>query len=76
MASESSLSYETFLELAGSAGINTRLESGPEADPEANQEHLQQLYAFLQPVLDSLKTLEHIDVSQDEPDMSFMVPRN
>ena len=72
MASETPLSYETFLELARSAGINSVSEAGP----EANQEHLQQLYAFLQPVLDSLKSLEHIDVSQDEPDMSFIVPRN
>ena len=70
MASETPLSYETFLELANSAGIS----AGPEAGPEA--EHLQQLYAFLQPVLASLKSLEHIDVSQDEPDMSFIVPRN
>ena len=44
MASETPLSYETFLELASSAGINTGTEAGPEAD----QEHLQQLYAFLQ----------------------------
>ena len=72
MASETPLSYETFLELARSAGINTV----PEAGHEADQEHLQQLYAFLQPVLDSLKSLEHIDVSQDEPDMSFTVPRS
>lgn len=76
MASETPLSYETFLELARNAGINTGTEAGPEAGPEADQEHLQQLYAFLQPVLDSLKSLEHIDVSQDEPDMSFIVPRN
>ena len=68
MASETPLSYETFLELANSAGIN--------AGPEADREHLQQLYAFLQPVLASLKSLEQIDVSQDEPDMSFIVPRN
>ena len=72
MASETPLSYETFLELAGGAGIT----AGPEAGPEADQEHLQQLYAFLQPVLAGLKSLEHIDVSQDEPDMSFTVPRN
>ncbi len=72
MASETPLSYETFLELANSAGIN----AGPEAGPEADREHLQQLYAFLQPVLASLKSLEQIDVSQDEPDMSFIVPRN
>ena len=71
MASETPLSYETFLELASNAGINTGTEAGPEAD----QEHLQQLYAFLKPVLASLKSLEHIDVSQDEPDMSFIVPR-
>ena len=71
MTSGTPLSYQTFLELASSAGINTGAEAGPEAD----QEHLQQLYAFLRPVLASLESLEHIDVSQDEPDMSFTVPR-
>jgi len=67
MASESPLSYETFLALAKDAGLNT----GPSAD----QAHLQELYSFLQPVLASLRTLDAIGVSQAEPDMSFVLDR-
>ena len=68
MASETPLSYERFLELANSAGFDT--------GSEAEQAHLQDLYTFLKPVLASLKSLENIDVTQDEPDMPFVVRRN
>lgn len=68
MASESPLSYETFLTLAKDAGLDT----GPGAD----QAHLQELYSFLQPVMASLRTLDNIGVSQAEPDMSFVLGKD
>ena len=68
MASESPLTYETFLTLAKDAGLNT----GPDAD----QAHLQELYAYLKPVLASLRSLDNIGVSGAEPDMSFVLHRS
>lgn len=64
MTTESPLTYETFLTLASDAGIET----GPAAD----ETHLRELYDYLQPVIASLRSLDRIDVSQAEPDMSFL----
>ena len=63
MTAESPFTYETFLLLAKDAGLDT----GPEAD----ETHLRELYEYLQPVIAGLKSLDHIDVSRAEPDMSF-----
>ncbi|PKB80866.1 MAG: hypothetical protein BZY88_07565 [SAR202 cluster bacterium Io17-Chloro-G9] len=68
MALDSSLTYENFLTLAKDAGVDT----GPDAD----QAHLQELYSYLKPVLASLRSLDNIDVSQAEPDMSFLLHQN
>ena len=65
MASETPLTYESFLTLARDAGLDT----GPDAD----QDHLQELYSYVKPVLASLRSLDSIDVSQVEPDMSFVL---
>ena len=64
MTTESPLTYETFLTLARDAG----LETGPGED----ETHLRELYDYLQPVMASLRSLEGIDVSQAEPDTSFL----
>ena len=68
MASESPLTYETFLTQAKDAGLKT----GSDAD----QAHLQELYSYLKPVLASLRSLDNIGVSQAEPDMSFVHHRS
>ena len=68
MALENPLTYETFLTLAKDAGLST----GSDAD----QVHLQELYAYLEPVLTGFRALDQIDVSQAEPDMTFVLPRS
>ena len=60
MPEEKPLSYEDFLSLAAAAGI------------DGSGSHGEELFAFVQNTLVSLKPLQQIDVAGAEPDMAFV----
>ena len=62
MPEEKPLSYEDFLSLAASAGI------------DGSGSHGQELFAFVQNTLLGLKPLQQIGVTGTEPDMAFIPP--
>ena len=62
MPEENPLSHETFLSLAAATGI------------DVSGSHGQELFAFVQNTLASLKSLQQIDVAGAEPDMAFTPP--
>ena len=59
MATQSPMGKEAFLRLAADAGLN--------ADPA----HMDELFPYVQAVLNSLSSLYDLDVTAIEPDMSF-----
>ena len=64
MATDSPMTYEAFLSLAQQAGLPVSLGS--------DDTHMEELYSYVKAVLDSLRSLNELDVSQVEPDMAFM----
>ncbi len=59
MATPTPMSKEAFSRLAADAGLN----------PETP--HMDELFPYVQAVLDSLKSLHDLDVTAFEPDMAF-----
>ncbi len=64
MATESSLSRPAFLHLAQEAGLDVL------------SPHMDELFSYVQAVLDSLKSLHDYSVDGFEPDMAFLPPRD
>lgn len=64
MATESSFNRSAFLHLAQEAGL------------DAESPHMDELFSYVQVVLDSLKSLHDYGVAGFEPDMAFMPPRD
>ena len=62
MAQEPDLSRDAFLYLAGEAGL------------DVNSGHMDELYAYVRVVLNSLRSLHDLDVADAEPDMAFIPP--
>ena len=62
MAQEPELSRDAFLYLAGEAGL------------DVNSGHMDELYPYVQAVLNSLRPLHDLDVAVVEPDMAFIPP--
>ncbi len=63
MAEPDQLSWETFLYLAGEAGLNTE-------DP-----HMEELFPYVDNALRGLAALREMDTSNAEPDMAFIANR-
>lgn len=63
MPEENQLSRETFLYLAKEAGLDT------------TSSHMDELYPYVVAMLSSIEPLKDLDVSDAEPDMSFMPER-
>ncbi len=59
MATQSPMGREAFLRLAADAGLN------------ADSPHMDELFPYVQAVLESLRTLHDLDVTGIEPDMAF-----
>ena len=59
MATQSPMGREAFLRLAADAGLN------------ADSAHMDELFSYVQAVLDGLSTLHDLDVTAIEPDMAF-----
>ncbi len=59
MATQSPMGKEAFLRLAADAGLN------------ADSPHLDELFSYVQAVLDGLRPLHDLDVTAIEPDMAF-----
>ena len=59
MATQSPMGREAFLRLAADAGMN------------ADSPHMDELFPYVQAVLDSLRSLHDLDVTAIEPDMAF-----
>ena len=64
MATESSLNRSAFLHLAREAGLDVQ------------SPHMDELFSYVQVVLDSLKSLHDYSVDGFEPDMAFLPPRD
>ena len=64
MTSEGGIDKETFLKMAGVAGLDT--------DDEA---HLEELHAYVQSVLPGLKSIEELDLGDVEPAMVYLPPK-
>ena len=62
MAQEPQLSRDAFLYLAGEAGL------------DVNSSRMDELYTYVQVVLNSLRPLHELDVGDLEPDMAFIPP--
>ena len=60
MPEEEPLSYDAFLVLAATAGI------------DVTGTHGEELFSFVQTTLTGLKSLQGIDVAEMEPDMAFI----
>ena len=63
MAKQSPMGREAFLRLAADAGLNT---DGP---------HMDELFPYVQAVLDGLRSLHDLDVTAIEPDTAFQPHR-
>jgi len=59
MATQSPMGREAFLRLAADAGLN------------ADSAHMDELFPYVQAVLDGLGSLRDLDVTAIEPDMAF-----
>ena len=59
MATQSPMGREAFLRLAADAGL------------DADSAHMDELFPYVQAVLDSLRSLNDLDVTAIEPDMAF-----
>ena len=59
MATQSPMDREAFLRLAADAGLNT------------DCPHMDELFSYVQAVLDGLNSLHDLDVAAIEPDMAF-----
>ena len=59
MATPSPMGKEEFLRLAADAGL------------DADSAHMDELFPYVQAVLDSLRSLHDLDVTAVEPDMAF-----
>ncbi len=59
MEPQSAMGREAFLRLAADAGMNT------------DSPHMDELFPYVQAVLDSLRPLHDLDVTAIEPDMAF-----
>ena len=64
MATESSLNRAAFLHLAREAGLDVQ------------SPHMDELFSYVQVVLDSLQSLHDYSVDGFEPDMAFLPPRD
>ena len=64
MADNSPMTHDAFISLAQEAGLETESETGAA--------HMEELFSYVKAVLDSLRSLDDLDVSQAEPDMAFM----
>ena len=59
MATQSPMGKEVFLRLAAAVGL------------DADSAHMDELFPYVQAVLDSLRSLHDLDVTAVEPDMAF-----
>ena len=59
MATQSPMGKEEFLHLAADAGL------------DADSAHMDELFPYVQTVLDGLNSLHDLDVTAIEPDMAF-----
>ena len=59
MATQSPMGRDAFLRLAADAGLDT------------DSAHMDELFPYVQAVLDSLRSLHDLDVTAVEPDMAF-----
>ena len=59
MATQSPMGREEFLRLAAAIGLN------------ADSAHMDELFPYVQAVLDGLRSLHDLDVTAIEPDMAF-----
>ena len=59
MATPSPMGREEFLRLAAATGLN------------ADSAHMDELFSYVQAVLDGLRSLQDLDVTAIEPDMAF-----
>ena len=59
MATQSPMGREEFLRLAAAIGLN------------ADSAHMDELFPYVQAVLDGLRALHDLDVTAIEPDMAF-----
>ena len=59
MATQSHMAREEFLRLAAAIGLN------------ADSAHMDELFPYVQAVLDGLSSLHDLDVTAIEPDMAF-----
>ena len=60
MASESPLNHQLFMRLAAEAGL------------DVDSSHMDELYPYVQVVLDGLRSLQDLNVTGTEPDMAFL----
>ena len=64
MTSEGGIDKETFLRMAGVAGLD--------ADDTA---HMDELHAYVQSILPGLKAIEELDLTNVEPAMVYLPPK-
>ena len=63
MADEGGISKDTFLRIAEASGLNV------------NDPHMEELFAYLQGVLPGLKAIQELDLTDVEPAMVFILPK-
>ncbi len=63
MADEGGISKDTFLRIAEASGLNV------------NDPHMEELFAYLQGVLPGLKAIQELDLTDVEPAMVFIPPK-
>ena len=64
MADEGGLSKETFLHIAEASGLDVN-----------DSPHMEELYAYVQGLLPSLKTFQELDLADVEPAMIYIPPK-